>query len=405
MQYKDLYWFNPTNDFAVANGVKTYMPPRHLERFSSEMACLPVVFAEPDDLIICKPFSKQFAQLMNSSGFSVPQSAENGCLKQLVLKNGISLSDIKPWGWSPASHFILHDFKSVTDTFVSEKRKEWNDDMRFFYSREFSSLVLKDIAENERYDWLISSEKLPIKCTNAEELSIIMDKWKSCVCKSPWSSSGRGLQFIRYPELNKRILQWLSGCIQKQGFCMIEPIYDKRLDFSLQFEVKLDKSIEYLGYTCFSTTENGQYEFSYLNPQNQLADRPEFRLLQKALPELKDLIISRLTKRKLHENYLGVFGLDCMLVLEGDEFKIHPCLEINLRYTMGYTAMQVEKHLSPDSSGKFCIAMNPDALDLHLSLSKSNKLQYSSNKITSGYIPLTDIQKGYMNWAYADVVS
>lgn len=401
MNFCNLYWFNPTNELAVANGLKTYMPPRHLKRFEDELASLLNVFCKEDDLLLSIPFSKEFSRAMQEAGFFLPKTLELS--SKTVLKDW-GIKDLRPWGWSPAAHFALTDLKKQTHSFISNKRDEWEPELRFFHSREFSSAVLNLFLQRTEIEAVyISNLNTSQKCTKAFELEKLLESWGSCVCKSPWSSSGRGLQFIRQPELNQSIVQWFRGCVAKQGYCMIEPVHEKVLDFSLQFEVAFDGSVRFLGHTFFKTNQSGQYDCTYLNAHNYLSSSKAYALVNKTIDDLVLGLLNVLKKTDLSKYYKGVFGVDCMLVDECGMLKIHPCVEINLRYTMGYVAMVLEQKLSPDSWGTFSVAMNQDAFHQQAEMQKSRKAVYSNGKIKSGYISLTDIRKTNIHWAYMDV--
>ena len=50
----------------------------------------------------------------------------------------------------------------------------------------------------------------------------------------------------------------------------------------------------------------------------------------------------------LKDRYAGAFGIDMMVVRrdDGDGFWLHPCVEINLRRTMGHVAISLTNHCS-----------------------------------------------------------
>jgi hypothetical protein len=50
----------------------------------------------------------------------------------------------------------------------------------------------------------------------------------------------------------------------------------------------------------------------------------------------------------LKDRYAGAFGIDMMVVRrdDGDGFLLHPCVEINLRRTMGHVAISLMEHCS-----------------------------------------------------------
>ena len=47
----------------------------------------------------------------------------------------------------------------------------------------------------------------------------------------------------------------------------------------------------------------------------------------------------------LQARYVGPLGIDMMLVNTSEDIRLHPCIELNLRRTMGYVAWSVSQHM------------------------------------------------------------
>ncbi len=54
---------------------------------------------------------------------------------------------------------------------------------------------------------------------------------------------------------------------------------------------------------------------------------------------------SRALTSLLDSRYCGYMGVDMMVVRRGDGFALVPCVELNLRMTMGVVAMKVAERL------------------------------------------------------------
>jgi hypothetical protein len=70
-------------------------------------------------------------------------------------------------------------------------------------------------------------------------------------------------------------------------------------------------------------------------------------VLEKVVDELREAIVELLTTA-LQGRYSGPFGIDMMVVRnesknrgEKMEFALHPCVELNLRRTMGHAALAI----------------------------------------------------------------
>ena len=59
---------------------------------------------------------------------------------------------------------------------------------------------------------------------------------------------------------------------------------------------------------------------------------------------IDDLIerISAMSTLLFHDSYRGPFGIDMMVVRDGGKLKVHPCVELNLRRTMGFVALSFD---------------------------------------------------------------
>ena len=86
------------------------------------------------------------------------------------------------------------------------------------------------------------------------------------------------------------------------------------------------------------------------------------------------------------------------------QFKIHPCVEINLRLNMGIVAHEVRrKLLAPDTEGTFHVTTFPTgeaALQFQSEHTKQYPTRYQEGRITSGYHPLTPILSDTHHHAY-----
>lgn len=150
--------------------------------------------------------------------------------------------------------------------------------------------------------------------------------------KSPWSCSGRGVlcaSSLPPGALRERA----AGIIHRQGSVMVERgLAGKRLDFAALFTAHPGGDVEFEGWSVFRAEGRGAYCGNMVAPQHELLStilatghdpRPFIAPLNSAL--------SRLIKG----DYTGPLGID-MMVHDGG---IHPCIELNLRRTMGTVAL------------------------------------------------------------------
>ena len=117
---------------------------------------------------------------------------------------------------------------------------------------------------------------------------------------------------------------------------MAEPFFDKEKDFGMEFYAGEDGSIRYLGLSLFHTA-NGAYTGNILATENKKREMISRYISIELLDSIKENICSSLPTI-LTGGYTGPFGVD-MMVVKGERFLLHPCVEINLRRTMGHVAL------------------------------------------------------------------
>lgn len=82
---------------------------------------------------------------------------------------------------------------------------------------------------------------------------------------------------------------------------------------------------------------------------------------------------------------------------EKTAFRIHPCVEINLRMNMGVmTRFLYDCYVHPDSAGCSGIDYHPsegETLKEHERMSATYPLEIREGKVCSGYLPLVPVHK------------
>jgi hypothetical protein len=390
----DIYLFNPTCELAVANGLVNYMAPAQLRKFEDELSTLPWVLAVPKDIILAdKVPSHQFTDLLETAGFGLPSFLS----LESTLSNATLFSTEKgflfPWGWSPSAHKLLSPLKSgCCPEFNNSQVAEWRDVHRELYSRKTALAILEKIINEYHSDNILSSNDLPEICTSHEQIIALQHKCGKLVVKAPWSSSGRGLQILRPNEYNQTNRQVITGYLKQQGFVIVEPWHNKVLDLSFQFFSFGNGKIEYRGLTTFSTDHSGRYTGNYLQelPPDLTPELKEF--LSENLDEVKLALIKTLTSSDYSTDYYGWFGVDAIIFRSPDgKLKVHPCLEINCRFTMGAIALSLRTHLAEQSVGEFRITHGKDGHFAQFceEMTRKEPLITDNRKIVSGFLPLT----------------
>lgn len=175
------------------------------------------------------------------------------------------------------------------------------------------------------------------------------------------------------------------------------------MDFAMEFIIDSHGNVSFEGYSLFETNNKGAYLANFIGSQKsiykQLTDKISPELLEKVKIKLSEIL-----KEEFSPYYKGCIGIDMMIYKEKGNYRLHPCLEINLRYNMGYlSAMLYEKYIEPTSHGKFIIdfgAMEGEIYKKHQQMLTSYPPLMREGRITSGYLSLCPVNKESRYRAY-----
>ncbi len=388
-----IYYFNPTCELAVANGSFSYMPPLLLQKMERDLSVLPFIFASENDFVLTEnPPSIGFVQRMKDAGFSnLPHFCS---LNELEALPDGSISDILPWGWSPAAHFKLKNLKEkCSDEFKASPAFHWKSEHQTLFERSTSLNFLAEILANNSPDWFIDQSLTGIVVTNSEEIEMLLKRHLPLVIKAPISSSGRGIQIIRKKELSASNRQWISGVLKQQNYLVAEPFLEKLADLSFQFQVKDNSEIEFLGYSFFETNSNGQYSGTLLHPELEtILSAEHSAVFQERISETVQIIMDALKKSVYAKYHRGYLGVDSLLFMERNQLFIQPCIEVNCRMNMGIISLLIEKKIQKDSIGKFGLwySNSEKFMDFANEQSNNNRLRIQNGKLNSGFLSLVE---------------
>jgi len=403
MSRPDIFLFNPTCEYAVANGNASWQPNRLLQKMEEDLGTLPLFFARPEDIVLVKRApSGHYLSALESWGIPLPgfgllEDAVNGKLSE------ITPGWLKPWGWSPAAHRILKPLKKACSReFLDSPASQWLPRHRDLYSKKFALEILRDLLPLLPPEKVLTNSLLPRVCTTRNETSDLVEQWDQLMIKAPWSSSGRGLQPITKKPVVPKVWEKVTGIINEQGYAMAEPLLDKVLDIALQFELKKGK-VTFLGMSIFLTDKKGQYQGNYLKRWPQ--DTPEeVRQFAGSLPGLlAGTLAKTIENSPLAEYYEGVFGVDTLLFRDrAGALRVNPCLEINVRQNMGLLSLRLAKLLAPQSRGVFKTFYQPGHtfLSFKKAMEKNYPPRLAGKKMHTGFFALTEATHDTLFGAY-----
>lgn len=221
------------------------------------------------------------------------------------------VSDIQVWGWDLHVRQRLRrlgcpECLLPSDAYLARLRR--------LSSRQTAVALLPRLRSDVKETFGESVFLTTFEATEAYCLST-----PRCVLKAPWSCSGRGLIFVD-KALSVAQANRARKLLALQGGLVAEPFYAHEADFAFECTYTSGRlTLERIN--SFVTNAWGQYlrNDTSLPPVSPSVLDALFHSLSVHLPQL------------LTDGYNGPLGID-MMAAGG---KVHPCVEINLRNTMG----------------------------------------------------------------------
>lgn len=405
----DVFLFNPTCEYAVANGNVSWQPNRLLRNMETDLATLPQFFAQPGDIVLTDELpSPEFIRSFNRFEYQPPQFFRKHDFLNETGNNPIALNRLVPWGWSPAAHKLLSPVKNFcSDEFKNSPVFRWCPESKELYSKRFALEILAELLSKQHYDFFLPEHLLTEICTTQSEIEQHISKWGKVMIKAPWSCSGRGLQPVTKTPVHPKVWERVTGIINDQGFVIAEPYLNKAADLAIQFEIKNGK-ISFLGVSNFFTDDKGQYQGNFIHGIPNKYDDETIAFLKFLPGVLVKPIIEILENSKLPLFYEGNFGVDMLIFRdEKHQLKVNPCLEINLRQNMGLLALRLDKLVSPSKTAVYKMFYQPGKsfLEFRNEMITQHPHEFVNGKLNSGFFALTEANENTQFGAYLFVIN
>lgn len=358
-----LHVFNPEHDIALASNLANFTAPHAGRQLRADLGYLPALWADEDDIVLVdhvesaeKAFRKVSHRLRQADCCDLP-TVEGRFVNSKKVAGYESVDAVLPWGWNLALRATLKRFGVHESRLPSEQQIA---QIRELSHRRTAARLLPLLQMEETLGE-------SFECTTAAEVETLLARYGQVVMKAPWSSSGRGLRFLSSERTPFQMQAgWFRNLVTQQGSVMVEPYYNKVKDFAMEFCAD-DAGIHYLGLSLFHTV-NGAYVGNILATERTKQEVISRYIPVDLLDKVKQYIISSIDLGP----YRGPFGVDMMLVSKAyhnSQLFLHPCVEINLRRTMGHVALAI----SPaDDDVKRVMRIDYDGTNYKL---KINKLQ------------------------------
>lgn len=379
-----LHIFNPGSETAVLAETHNYTPTANVAKMAKDLSLLPLWYADPADLVLsAQPAEDKFTS-------SLPEELGRFARALKPHDKSDEAYSAVPWGLSPQ---ILHTFKKIKENNLCNLSvPAWDTHYKTLTGRQSTIRCHQLLQEH------LPGTTLPEAPLVFSSLDAIEERLKKStppfVLKTPYSSSGRGINWLRSRELANAEKNLIKGAIKKQGFVSLEKGLDKVMDFALEFHSDGKGKISYEGISVFSTEEKGAYNGNRLASQASLSHAIE-TLANAPVLDTIGAAVAAVLKTVYGNAYAGYLGVDMMLYKTGDRIAVHPCVEVNMRFTMGLVALRLfERHIHPSAEGNYFVTFDKEpgaALEKHLASQKKHPLTYNDKRISKGYLSLCPV--------------
>ena len=348
-----LHVFNPEHDIALASGLENFTSPHAGRQLRHDLGFLPTLWAAQGDGVLVEDAEQALASLQRLA-MAAKKTLGVTVGKETVLLTGRQtlpdIAAVSPWGWDAALRGRLRRMGIGNNLLPGDEKLQC---VRNLSHRRTATVLLQRL----KADGLATAvDDMPMECCSMDDVEAVLARYPHAVLKAPWSSSGRGVRFTG-TRADSALEGWVRSVITRQGSVMAEPYYNKVKDFGMEFEAHADGSVGYSGLSLFHTA-NGAYTGNIVATEQRKLELIGWYLPAEFLEQVKERICHHLTDI-LQGRYQGPLGVDMMLV-NGDcktphtgassqaGFLLHPCVEVNLRLTMGHAALA----LSPDDDDR-----------------------------------------------------
>ena len=321
-----LHIFNPEHDIALAANLSNFTSPHAGRQLRHDLGWLPAIWASDGYVLVedVEAAQRDFARMMHRPF--------DGFVDKRQLPK-LDITQVEPWGWDLALRSFLRRYG--VEVVPDEREIEV---IRNLSHRKHAVELLRmlDFEGTTGQSW---------ETDRIDAVQQALQDHQQIVVKAPWSSSGRGVRFI---ESAHGLQRWIENVMAQQGSVVIETYCHKVKDFGMEFESDGKGQVRYLGLSLFHT-QNGAYTGNILATEDEKNEIISRYISNDLLTSVREKICKVLGDRYRHK-YAGPFGVD-MMVVRGDDqqhFLLNPCVEINLRRTMGHVALALSKQVPSD---------------------------------------------------------
>ncbi len=321
--------YNPGHEEALklAPGA-AYTPPRIVRQMMADLSLLRCYEADAEDLIFVPTLSGDDFRLYNRAG-------EPTAPTEVVY-------DLDLWAAEPHTATLMGRILSSGSVRVRLPR----------YPSSLSQMAHRRTAVECLKSLDAAPELIPLWVNTPEALSAAIRHFtltvpglSAVVLKRPYTCSGRGVQMLFLPLGEQLERALCSRKSLEQGFS-IEPYWSVLENWATEWYCTAHGEVSYCALSLFSTSDRG-YTGNLMMPQGELEQRM-MQILGGESAWCEFVVRMQQTLSRLLCGYEGYLGVDMFTYRHpSGEMKLHPCVEINVRSTMGLMAHRIYQALHP----------------------------------------------------------
>ncbi|MGN0231020.1 MAG: hypothetical protein ACI4A8_02280 [Muribaculaceae bacterium] len=389
MANKKIFIFNPENDMALAFGGDFYTPPPLPAMLRHDLRLLPIWMADTDDAVMANSVPVEWIRRTTLQ--------INGVCTNIATRQDLSNADhsFSPWGWSTSLRRELVAAGANDSSLPSRDRIEQIREL----SHRRSSIIIHN-AVNQAIGYQLAPT--PVELHSFETVRQFAAANPGCFLKAPWSSSGKGI--FRVVDADALALErWCSGVLRRQGSILAEKPLDSLLDFAMEFKIDNGKA-SFIGYSVFANNSQSSFSSCIIGSESHLESLIVDVLGDATLlGDVRDALCPILEKL-IGTDYSGFLGIDMMVYSQNGTPQLCPCIELNLRCTMGVVAAIISgRFVAPGTTGSFHVDFfkDPDELKANCqALKAQNPARIEHGRMVSGFFELTPIESTSQYIAY-----
>ncbi len=348
-----VHWFNPNEELAMAaagkHGQLGFQAKKGQQLLESDLEMLPMAWARRDDVVLVRQMPpREHLVRLKRWGFTLPEFVVIGDDEGLRERK---IGGLQPWAWGPVASELMRRYAPSVPAVAD---RQWREPVPVELFSKLSGVKLADSMGETLGDFYGRW------CETVDEVKqAVMDEMEQSgdvLMKAALSSAGRGhCKILQGQGWDERTLGWVKNVIDSQGGLVVEPWLDRVLDFSAQYEVT-QNGVKFVGMTRVVNDAAGRYLGTFVNARwarGLDAELARFLFEKSQVMKIYRDELPQRIEQMVDKQFRGNFGIDAMVHLTPDGYRLRKVVEVNPRMTMGRVALELHKKSQPGKAGFF----------------------------------------------------